>query len=113
MSYEPPINVIYRDIAEQVTQQSENAIMQAVNMYVQVDKAELIRALEYDRGQYKKGYADAKRDYERPQGKWIDTGNMEEYWAEEYQCSICGAKDHWHNFCPNCGADMRKEASDV
>lgn len=46
---------------------------------------------------------------ERPQGEWIDTGHKEEYWAEEYQCSICGAKDHWHNYCPNCGAEMRKE----
>lgn len=45
----------------------------------------------------------------RPQGRWIDTGHMEEYWAEEYQCPICGEKDHWHNFCPHCGADMRKE----
>ena len=47
---------------------------------------------------------------ERPTGEWIDTGSKEEYWDEEYQCSICGAKDHWHNYCPNCGADMRKEA---
>lgn len=42
----------------------------------------------------------------RPHGKWIDTGDMQEYWAEEYQCSICGEKDHWHKFCPNCGAEM-------
>lgn len=46
--------------------------------------------------------------HERPQGKWVDTGDMQEYWAEEYQCSICGAKDHWHNFCPHCGAEMEK-----
>ena len=45
----------------------------------------------------------------KPQGKWIDTGSKEEYWAEEYQCSICGAKDHWHNYCPNCGAKMEDE----
>ena len=45
---------------------------------------------------------------EKPQGKWIDTGYMEEYWAEEYKCSICGAKDHWHKYCPNCGAYMGK-----
>ncbi len=44
---------------------------------------------------------------DRPQGEWIDTGDMNEYWAEEYQCSICGAKDHWHNYCPKCGAEMR------
>ena len=44
----------------------------------------------------------------RKTAKWIDTGEMEEYWAEEYQCSICGVKNHWHNFCPYCGADMRE-----
>lgn len=47
---------------------------------------------------------------ERPQGEWIDTGDMQEYWAEEYQCSICGAKDHRHNYCPNCGAQMKGRA---
>lgn len=46
-------------------------------------------------------------ELERPQGEWIDTGDMQEYWAEEYQCSICEAKDHWHNYCPNCGAKMK------
>lgn len=46
----------------------------------------------------------------RPTGEWIDTGDMQEYWAEEYQCSLCGAKDHWHNYCPNCGAKMKGEA---
>lgn len=42
-------------------------------------------------------------------GEWIDTGDMEEYWGEEYECSICGAKNHWDNFCPNCGAKMEGE----
>ena len=50
---------------------------------------------------------------ERPQGEWIDTGRMEEYWEEEYQCSICGAKDHWHKFCPNCGAPMKEGSDEV
>ena len=49
----------------------------------------------------------------RPQGEWIDTGHKEEYWAEEYQCSICGAKDHWHKFCPNCGAPMKEDSDEV
>ena len=43
---------------------------------------------------------------ERPQGEWINTGVFNGYWAKEYQCSICGAKDHWHNYCPTCGAHM-------
>ena len=49
---------------------------------------------------------------ERPTGEWIDTGNLQEYWAEEYQCSLCGAKDHWHNYCPNCGAKMKQDEED-
>ncbi len=55
---------------------------------------------------YKQAILDGKTNFSRPQGEWIDTGYMEEYWAEEYQCSICGAKDHWHNYCPNCGTKM-------
>lgn len=46
---------------------------------------------------------------ERQQGEWINTGHMEEYWAEEYQCSICGEKDHWRKYCPNCGARMEAD----
>ena len=42
-------------------------------------------------------------------GKWIDTGDMDEWWAEVFTCSECG----WSmlgtaNYCPNCGADMRE-----
>ena len=49
---------------------------------------------------------------ERPHGEWIETGEMEEYWGEEYECSVCGLLSHEHNFCPNCGADMRKEGGE-
>lgn len=52
-----------------------------------------------------------KHLYARPQGEWVA-----EYWEDAYQesyhtCSIC-KKDmrttHYDNFCPNCGAKMRK-----
>ncbi len=53
----------------------------------------------------KEGYNNARRLYERPQGEWIDTGSGQE-------CSICKeiqyGYDSFRNFCPNCGADMRK-----
>lgn len=43
---------------------------------------------------------------ERKKGKWIP---FDIPW---YQCSECGAvrehKSFMENFCPNCGADMRK-----
>jgi hypothetical protein len=43
--------------------QMEGDILRAVQKYgINVDKEELIRALQYDRNQYEKGYADGKAD---------------------------------------------------
>lgn len=43
-------------------------------------------------------------------GKWISDG-AGYHWT--YNCSVCGWKDGYpfnerHNYCPNCGADMRE-----
>ena len=49
---------------------------------------------------------------ERPHGEWIDRsdgGRIRYPFWERYECSKCGAKSENTNFCPNCGADMRKE----
>ena len=60
-AYESPIEKVYRDIQRQMMKQDEDNIMVAVNQAVgyTVDKEELIKALQYDRDQYKKGYSDA------------------------------------------------------
>ena len=55
MAYESPIEVIYKDIQRRM----ESGILKAVQeCNIHVDRDELIRALQYDRGQYEKGYAD-------------------------------------------------------
>lgn len=57
--YKSPIDVIY----EQMQTKMEGDILRAVQGYgINVDKDELVRALKYDREQYKKGYADGHRD---------------------------------------------------
>ena len=62
--YKSPIDIIYG----QMETQMEGDILRAVQRYgINVDKEELIRALQYDRGQYYKGYADAKADILRCQ----------------------------------------------
>ena len=51
---------------------------------------------------------------ERPQGEWKETGYETGALGITYrqtQCSNCGwehALPMWYNFCPNCGAEMRR-----
>ena len=61
--YESPIELLVTEIQHQIVKQQDEEIYKAVLNYVpNVDKEELIRALQYDRDQYEKGYADGKRD---------------------------------------------------
>lgn len=65
MSYKSPIEIIMDDIRKQTIIQEENNVLRAVwRSGVNVDKEELIKALNYDRGQYEKGYQDAEQKYE-------------------------------------------------
>ena len=67
--YNSPIELLITDIQNQIMKQQDEEIYQAVLHYVpNVDREELIRALQYDRNQYEKGYADGKRD---ALPKWI------------------------------------------
>lgn len=65
-----------------------------------------------DKG-YDMGYQDGSEDGLngiRPQGKWIA---IKPYNHKTF-CSICHQETweyEYHNFCPNCGADMREETA--
>jgi len=57
--YEPPIELVVSQFQNEIIKQQENQVFQVVqNVGVNVDKAELLRALAYDRNQYEKGYGD-------------------------------------------------------
>lgn len=60
--YESPISII-ETVVQSIIEQRENTIVAKVQdaIDVQVDKGELLRALQYDRGQYDKGYKDGER----------------------------------------------------
>ena len=63
--YNSPIKMLITDIQHQIVKQHDEEIYQAVLNYIpNIDKAELIRALQYDRDQYEKGFQDG-------QPKWI------------------------------------------
>lgn len=58
MSYESPIKIIM----DQMQTKYEDGIFEAIQGYaVDVDKDELIKALQYDRDQYEKGFEDGAK----------------------------------------------------
>lgn len=62
--YDSPINVIYGKLQTKAQEDMENHIFESVqSVGVMVDKDELIKALQYDRQQYEKGFADGKRKF--------------------------------------------------
>ena len=57
--YKSPIEILYGQTQTQI----EGDVLRVVQSYgINVDKEELIRALQYDRDQYEKGYADGRND---------------------------------------------------
>ena len=115
MGYKSPIQLICANILRQM----EDGIFKAVQECdIRVDRDELIRALQYDRGQYEKGYADgiAAAEKARPvvRGKWRLNKDG------SGTCKQCGwtakdvwDEDGWQNFCGQCGADMRGDGDEA
>lgn len=115
--YQSPIEIIYDKLTADFNIQLENNVMTAVQNYgINVDRDELIKALNYDRRQYEAGYRTAMLRYKAQKGEWLQHNSIEEdlnIWhcsncKMEY-CSECGGRplEYNYNFCPNCGADMR------
>ena len=59
--YESPINKVIGDIVSKMVIDEEDRVMYQVNqaMGYEIDKNELVKALQYDRNQYEKGCRDA------------------------------------------------------
>lgn len=61
--YEPPIEIMVKDVCQDIGKKTDDAIMLEITRQfdVNVNKEELIKALKYDRGQYEKGFADGSK----------------------------------------------------
>ncbi len=53
--WESPVNIIYGEMQTQIEGEAFKAIQ---NVGIDVNKQELLKALQYDREQYSKGYSD-------------------------------------------------------
>lgn len=61
-NYKPPITLFVEEMARDVAKQLDDETFKAIFKVVPfVDKDELIQALQYDRGQYEKGFTDGRR----------------------------------------------------
>lgn len=63
--YEPPVNFFTTGmkLVEDINKSKEAHILSAIeSVGIHVDREELIKAMEYDRGQYEKGYTDGRTD---------------------------------------------------
>lgn len=108
--YESPIHLFQQQLHAKI----EGEILTAVNnIHVEVDKDELIRALQYDRDQYDKGYADGRSDAVA-HGMWR---KYQDYFTKRqtgWICTNCSAVTNDLSngdtpFCPHCGAMMDGE----
>lgn len=62
--YESPIDVFVTQMNIKINRAIEKEVLTAVQgVGVNVNKEELEKALQYDRGQYKKGYADGVKEF--------------------------------------------------
>ena len=69
--YKSPLQAFYKEQAEKVDDLCYRGVL---SVGINVDREELLKALEYDRGQYEKGFEDGLQ------------------YARETYCSICYAK---------------------
>lgn len=120
--YESPIHITFDDypkITKQIMKNQEEHIVGVINEYVKVDKDELLKALAYDRDQYKKGYDDGyheakKIQYQPIYGEWIfkrfdvASGITGSLWCSNCGEVKCQVSD---KFCAWCGANMSRYIS--
>ncbi len=95
--YESPIELLVTEIQHQIVKQQDEEIYKAVLNYVpNVDKEELLRALQYDRDQYEKGYADGKRD---AMADLVRCKKCSHYDNDGEYCGFWGGCRHPEHFC--------------
>ena len=73
MSYKSPIKVQRMEIEHELIHRLDEEVIARVTemLKVEIDKDELLKALAYDRGQYKAGYTDGYINGYRDGAEWM------------------------------------------
>lgn len=82
--WESPIQIVTDDIVKDIARKEDELLMESVHRVgFNIDKDELVKALNYDRDQYERGYAD---------GRWARD-------SEIVRCKEC----RWFDMTDPCG----------
>ena len=90
VAYKSPIETIWSDIEHECAEHFEQMVLIAVqNVGIRVNKEELVKALAYDRDQYRKGWEDRDSEIVRCKGCRYNYGNAEgrEYNQNDIVCT--------------------------
>jgi uncharacterized membrane-anchored protein len=71
--WESPVNIfeIHEPIIEEINKQTEETVFKAIHRVgIDVNREELIKAMQYDRNQYEKGYKDAIDEFVEKMEAW-------------------------------------------
>lgn len=116
------INIYMQDVSAKIEEETLGVIKK---MGVDVNKEELIKALNYDRQQYEKGYEDGKKDADRSAPKtykeWVELeckfcrsherGDTL-YESADWDCGIGFDYIRDIKFCPLCGRELFYESNE-
>jgi len=120
--YESPIWMAFQSVIEKAAKELDETVFRAVlHADVKVDRDELLRALQYDRDQFDKGYHEGyiKGQASQPSATWGEWQQLpDDYDWNVWRCSACNEefvleagtpKENGYKFCPHCGATMFME----
>lgn len=89
--WESPVNIIMGEMQTQI----EGDIYKAIqNVGIDVDKEELLKALQYDRQQYEKGYADAIDEFAEKLKEFIEEDMIPRARTEEVYRALTELQDY-------------------
>ena len=105
--YESPIKIIEStidSIYKDIVKKKDDAIFAEIqsSFGVDLDRGELIRALQYDRFQYDKGYADGKRDAMADLVRCKDCDYYEKRYIGFGHCNYFDNGRADNDFCSSC-----------
>ena len=99
--YESPITMAVRKHCDKILEERENAIVARISeeMALDINKEELLKALQYDRDQYNKGYRDGYRAAEIKMEKFLkpcyNCKHRPDKVCNDFACADCYGYDNW------------------